>query len=246
MDQRPAADKFILSCIVLKNRVKQDLPFPVNSFYLRDLHDSPAAVRQPRQMYKNIYSGGNPWMSYDAGLMTTDVTVPLYSSVNRLIAAFGPHDNYGNPLGAYFYTDGNYNLDEPGTYYPMGYITIANQHFAFQLSITVTEEIAEEYYNEGMYDDGYYEDEYSEDDYSEDEYSEDEYSEDEYSEDEYSEDEYSEDEYSEDEYSEDEYYADDYSEEDYSEDEYSEDTYEDEGYYEEDADYQAYDDSEES
>ena len=194
----------------------------------------------------DIYSGGNPWMSYDAGLMTTDVTVPLYSSVNRLIAAFGPHDNYGNPLGAYFYTDGNYNLDEPGTYYPMGYITIANQHFAFQLSITVTEEIAEEYYNEGMYDDGYYEDDYSEDDYSEDDYSEDDYSEDDYSEDDYSEDEYSEDEYSEDEYSEDEYYADDYSEEDYSEDEYSEDTYEDEGYYEEDADYQAYDDSEES
>ncbi|MBR3402552.1 MAG: L,D-transpeptidase family protein [Parasporobacterium sp.] len=192
----------------------------------------------------DIYSGGNPWMNYEAALMTTDVTVPMYSSVDRLIAAFAPHDNYGNALGAYFYTDGNYNLDLPGTYYPVGYITVANQSFAFQLSITVTEEIADEYYNGGVYDDGYDdEDFYSEDDYSEDDYYGDDYSEDDYSEDDYSEDDYSEDDYSEDGYYENDYSEDTYSEDTYSEDTYSEDTYEDGGYYEEDADYQSYDDS---
>ena len=117
----------------------------------------------------DIYSPGNPWNNYDVTLANYDVTVPLYSSVERLIAAFAPSDNYGNVLAGYFYTDGDYNLEWPGTYYTTGYVSIANKFFSFPISITVTEEIAEEYYNDGIWDDGWDEDTWEEDDYNGDE-----------------------------------------------------------------------------
>ena len=118
----------------------------------------------------DVYSSGNPWFSYSAGLTSDNVTLPCYSSVDSLIAAIGPTDHYGNNLASHFSTDGNYNLDYPGVYTTTGYINVGNLSFSFPITITVTEEVAEEYYYN---EDGY--EEYDETGYDEtgyDEYSE--------------------------------------------------------------------------
>ena len=141
----------------------------------------------------DIYSAGNPWFTYTASLTSDNVTLPYNSSVDALLRALGPTDEYGNNLSEYFYTDGGYSLWVPGTYTTTGYIEIANLQFSFPITINITEEEAqEEYYDE--YDEyGENEDDYdSYDDYEDNGYNdEDPYADDQYDEyNEYAEDDY--------------------------------------------------------
>jgi len=128
----------------------------------------------------DVYSAGNPWLTYEAYLSYQDVQLPCYSSPDALIAALGPTDEYGHNLSGYFHTDGGYDLQTPGTYTTTGHIDIANCTFTFPITITVTEEWADN--TDGYYDENgnfiYYEtyddsgDDYSDDgtgdDYSDD------------------------------------------------------------------------------
>ena len=120
----------------------------------------------------DVYSGGNPWLTYEAYLASQDVTLPCYSAPDTLIAMLSPTDDYGNNLANYFHTDGGYDLTTPGTYETIGYITIGTYTtFSFPITITVTEEYADNtlgYYDE--YGDFIYYETYDEDDESEDDY----------------------------------------------------------------------------
>ncbi|MCF0230465.1 MAG: L,D-transpeptidase, partial [Parasporobacterium sp.] len=106
----------------------------------------------------DTYNAGNPWMSYTAKLTQESVTIPCGSSVDYLIAAVGPTDEYGNSLHNYFYTAGGYDLWTPGTYNTTAFIDIGNLSFQFPLTITVTEELSDDYYinlyGYDPYDDG--------------------------------------------------------------------------------------------
>ena len=107
----------------------------------------------------DIYSEGNPWLTYTASLTSDNVVLPYNSSVDSLLRALGPTDEYGHDLSEYFYTDGGYSLWSPGTYTTVGHIDIATLSFSFPITITITEEEAtEEYYyydEDGNYEDGY-------------------------------------------------------------------------------------------
>ena len=100
----------------------------------------------------DVYSGGNPWLTYEAYLCYQDVTLPCFSAPDTLIALLGPTDDYGNNLANYFHTDGGYDLTTPGTYQTTGYIDIGNvATFSFPITITVTDEYADNtlgYYDE--------------------------------------------------------------------------------------------------
>ncbi len=98
----------------------------------------------------DVYYSNNPWLSYNAYLTNTSVSLPAYSSADTLIAAVYPTDQYGNYLGNYFYTDGGYYLDTPGTYYTTAHIDIGNLSFSYDLTITITESYSNDsyYYSE--------------------------------------------------------------------------------------------------
>ena len=206
----------------------------------------------------DIWSAGNPWLYYSAFLSYDTVELPQYSSVNTLLAHLGPTDKYGNNLSNYFYTDGGYNLDYPGTYTTTGHIKIGNLSFSFPITIIVTGEIAEEYYYSDYdysdYNDYSYDD-YSDDDYGYDDYGDADYSYDDYSNDDYGYDDYSDDDYGYDNYSSDDYDYDGYDDNDYSYEEYNDYEYSGYGYdesadtndnseYNEWSDYSEYDNSE--
>lgn len=124
----------------------------------------------------DVYSGGNPWLTYEPYLGSQDVTLPCYSAPDTLIAMVSPMDDYGNNLANYFYTDGGYDLTTPGTYQTTAHIALGTYAtYNFPLTITVTEEYADNtlgYYDE--YGDFIYYETYEEegaDDGSGDEYS---------------------------------------------------------------------------
>lgn len=94
----------------------------------------------------DVYYSNNPWLSYNAYLTNTSVSLPAYSSVDSLIAAVCPTDQYGNNLANYFYTAGGYYLDTPGTYYTTAYIDIGNLSFSYDLTITITESYSNDSY----------------------------------------------------------------------------------------------------
>ena len=136
----------------------------------------------------DIYSDGNPWLSYEAYLSYDTVELPRESSPDALISAFGPTDDYHHDLSNYFHTDGGYDLQTPGTYYTTAYINIGNCNFSFPITIHVTEEYAE--HSDGYYDEYgdfiYYEDyDSDDDDEDEDDYDSEDYDEDGYDYDDY-------------------------------------------------------------
>jgi len=114
----------------------------------------------------DVYSGGNPWLTYQPYLGSSDVTLPCYSAPDTLIAMVSPTDEYGNNLAGYFHTDGGYDLTTPGTYETTAYISIGTYAtFSFPLTITVTEDYADNtlgYYDE--WGDFIYYETYEEDD----------------------------------------------------------------------------------
>lgn len=83
---------------------------------------------------------GNPWLFYDAYLLTDTIYIPIGSSVDYLLELLRPTDNYGNNLSDFFYTDGGYDLNETGSYPTIGHIKIGNLSFSFSITINVTEE----------------------------------------------------------------------------------------------------------